>query len=169
MKHPNNAIKISGSGTLISALSVTWGIGPSSDERKRGRQKGGKKKRRKEKEQKKNGRTYRDCLDMHVTLAVGLKIRQLSGGILASSWIHEAVRWTCVRRGVTSLPLSPRLIILERKVFTACRCVKRSDITPYQKWQTRHPANYKVGSSACTEYYTTMWLLLIYILFKLKL
>lgn len=84
MKH-SNAIKISGSDTLIPALSMTRGIVPSSDERKRGRQKGKKKKRRKEKNQKKNGRTCRDCLDMHVALAVGLKIRQLSGGILASS------------------------------------------------------------------------------------
>lgn len=34
----------------------------------------------KKKNQKKNGGTCRDCLDMHVALAVGLKIRQLSGG-----------------------------------------------------------------------------------------
>lgn len=46
----------------------------------------GEKGERKEKKKgrEKNGGTRRDCLDMHAALAVGLKIRQLSGGILAS-------------------------------------------------------------------------------------
>lgn len=84
VKRLNNTIKISGNGILIPALSMTRGI--SRRLPMKGSENGEKgEKKRREKDEKKNGGTCRDCLDMHAALAVGLKIRQLSGEILASS------------------------------------------------------------------------------------